>query len=94
MSMQSFHLQRVLRLNLSHMCCVNRVAAHVLSDASNTGRSHLTPPKAALKSEVPVPSVVNTSKETTTFQHRTQVSIENSNLALASCCAESNHRLY
>lgn len=76
MSMQSFHLQRVLLLDISHMYCVNSVAAHVLSDASNTGRSHLTPPKAAMKAEVPVPSLVDTSKETTTFQRRTQVSMK------------------
>lgn len=75
MSMQSFHLQSMLGLNISQICCVNSVAANILSDASNTGRSHLTPLKATSKAEVPIPSPVNTSKETSSFQRRTQVSM-------------------
>lgn len=59
---------------ISGMLCCSVAEKSVLSDASNTGRSHLTPPKAATKVEVPVPSSTSTS-ETSTFQRRTQVSM-------------------
>lgn len=68
--------QPLSKLNIMTLCVyLCSAASNVLSDASNTGRSHHTPAKAVIKAEAPLASPANISAESSTFKHRKQVHV-------------------